>query len=300
MDALIARKTWRTLEPVHGMIYFVPEADECYQAIGLRGNRMGYFASRAAAMGPVPASVVVATFYNFSPALIGAAIPQAWSLAPPADILAARLRAADRALRRGLGAAVLSSPDVAEAAGLARRAAEAATSFVHGRPLFAAHAGLSWPEEPHLVLWHAQTLLREYRGDGHIAALLLAGFDPVEALVTHAAAGDVSAEVLLATRAWSAEEWSSAVDRLRSRGLLAGDVPLAFTDAGRQVRQQIEDHTDALAVAAYEPLGEEGCERLRQLGRPLSQAVVAGGLLTVDPGRFTSADEIVDKSQGIR
>jgi hypothetical protein len=285
MDPVVARKTWRTLEPLHGLIYFVPEADECYQSIGIRGDRMGYFASRAAALGAVPAAVVVATFYNFNPTLVETAIPRAWSLASTGDILTARLDAADRALQRGLGAEAIKSAGLAEAADLARQAAVAATASVAGRPLFAAHAALPWPEEPHLVLWHAQTLLREYRGDGHIAALLLAGLDPVEALVTHAATSDITAEVLQATRSWNAADWAAATQRLQARGLL--DTAGAFTDAGRALRQQIEDQTDVLALPAYEPLGVEGCERLRQLGRPLSQAIVAGGLLAAPPARFT-------------
>jgi len=286
MDPVVARKTWRTLEPIHGMIYFVPEADESYQSVGLEGNRMGYFASRAAAMGPVPAEVVIATFYNFNPALVAAVIPQAWSLAAPDAILTARLAAADRALQRAFGVDVLKSAQLADAAGLARRAAEAASEHVEGRPLFAAHAALPWPGEPHLVLWHAQTLLREFRGDGHIAALLLAGMDPVEALVTHAAAGEIGADALRTTRSWSPDDWSSAADRLRGRGLLEDGETLAFTEAGRVLRQQVEDQTDATAVPAYRALGAERCERLRQLARPLSQAVLAGGLLAVDPDRF--------------
>ncbi len=96
MDSLVARKTWRTLEPVHGMIYFAPEADEEYRAIGLRANRMGYFASRSAPMGAVPAEVVIATFFNFNPDLVRRVIPEAWSLASPSQIVAARFAAADQ------------------------------------------------------------------------------------------------------------------------------------------------------------------------------------------------------------
>jgi hypothetical protein len=288
VDPIIARKTFRTLEPLHGLIYFAPEADEAYSAVGLKGNRMGYFASRAAAMGAVPAEVVIATFYNFNPSLVADAIPDAWALASPDDILEARLDAADRALRRALPADGLDSPAMTEAAGLARRAARAAATRPQGRPLFAAHASRPWPEEPHLVLWHAQTLLREFRGDGHVAALLLAGLDPVEALITHAASGDVPAAVLQETRAWPDEVWAAGVERLRSRGVLEAGPPdeLTFTEQGRQLRQHVEDQTDAAAVFAYEGLGEDGCERLRQLARPMSQAVVAAGLIPVDPRRF--------------
>jgi hypothetical protein len=277
MDPLVARKTWRTLEPLHGLVYFAPEADEAFAAVGLRGNRMGYFASRAAAMGPVTAPVVIATFYNFNPELVLESIPAAWQVASPATILEARLAGADRALRRVLPAGAAESPELAEAAGLARRAAEAAAERPAGRPLFAAHAALSWPDEPLLVLWHAQTLLREYRGDAHIAALVLEGIGPVEALVTHGATGEAPTPVLQATRAWPEEAWAAAEERLRSRGLV--DEGGALTEEGRRLREAIEDRTDAASVVAYEVLGEDGCERLRALCRPLSRAVVsAGGL----------------------
>ena len=277
MDPLVARKTWRTLEPLHGLVYFSTEADEAYAALGLKGNRMGYFASRSAPMGPVSAAVVTATFYNFNPALVTAAIPEAWRLATPESILEARLAAAGRTLRRALPEGAPESPEVAEAATLARKAAEAASQRPAGRPLFAGHAALPWPDEPLLVLWHAQTLLREYRGDAHVAALVLYGIDPVEALVTHGASGDVPAEVLRATRAWPEDAWAAAEDRLRSRGVLDGAG--GFTDEGRRLRDALELRTDAASVDAYEVLGEDGCERLRALCRPLSRAVVASGAL---------------------
>lgn len=287
MNPTLARKTWRTLEPVHGMIYFVPEAGERYEKIGLKGDRMGYFASRAAAMGPVPAEVVIATFFNFSPDLVRRAIPAAWELARTSEILEARLEAADAALRRGLGAELLESKGLREAADLARTAAEAASTMPQGRPLFAAHASLAWPDEPHLVLWHAQTLLREYRGDGHIASLLEAELDPVEALITHAAAGEVDVRFLRPSRAWTDEAWAAGIDRLRSRGLIEpGDAEIGFTEAGAELRQRVEDHTDLLSTPAYAAIGEDGCNRLRELGRPVSVAVVNGGLLNVDPSRF--------------
>ncbi len=42
-----------------------------------------------------------------------------------------------------------------------------------------------------LALWHAATVLREHRGDGHVAALVAAGLDGRQALVTMAATGAV-------------------------------------------------------------------------------------------------------------
>lgn len=275
IDPMIARKTWRTLEPIHGLIYFAPEAGEAYEALGLGPGMGGYFASRAAAMGPVPAEVVIATFFNFHPAFVRETIPAAWSVAAPAAILSARLGAADRALRARLGDEVAGSGEVEEAAVLARRAAESSTQWPEGRPLFAAHAALPWPEDPLLVLWHAQTLLREFRGDGHLAAMAVEGVSGVEALILHAATGEVPATTLRSSRRWPREEWDAALEGLRSRGWIDADG--ALTEAGRAHRQWVEDRTDALAAPAYAVLGEEGCERLRTLGRPLSKAIVSAG-----------------------
>lgn len=277
-DPATARRAWRALEPYHGMIYFAPEAAEEYEAIGLERGPMGYFASRSAAMGPVPGEVVVATFYNFHPPLVHDVIPKAWSLASPTDVVAARRRAVDRALRRLVGDDVATRPEVAEALELARTASEGCTP--QGRPLFAAHAALDWPSAPHVALWHAASLLREFRGDGHVAALVAEGIGPLTALVLHAATGEVPAGVLKATRAWPEEEWAAEVVRLRQLGWLGDDE--ALTSAGQAVRQRVEEATDAAAVAPYARLGADGCTRLIELGKQLSRLVVAAGAL---PGR---------------
>jgi hypothetical protein len=267
-----ARATWRTLEPVHGAIYFVPEAAEEYRALGLSERMRGYFASRAAPMGAVSAAVVQATFFNFDPALVARSMAGVWSLASPDEVLAARLRAADRMLRR-LAPDAITHPSTVEGSELARQAALVACERVEGRPLFAGHAALPWPEEPHLVLWHAQTLLREFRGDGHIAALVAEGLSGCEALVTHAAAGDVPAGVLRSTRQWSEDDWAVATDALQRRGWLSADG--GFTALGRERRDWIEHRTDELAAVAYDGLGDEGCARLRALVRPISTAMMA-------------------------
>ncbi len=132
--ALRARKTWRTLEPLHGMVYFVPEAAAAYARLGITGQA-GYFASRAAPMGEVGPDVVVSTFYNFNPDVVAAAIPSAWEAAPPSAWLRARLEAADAAFRRILGDAVLGSADMARAASLARLAAEDVVGAFRGPPV---------------------------------------------------------------------------------------------------------------------------------------------------------------------
>ncbi len=267
--ALRARKTWRTLEPLHGMVYFVPEAAEAYERLGITG-RAGYFASRAAPMGAVQADVVVSTFFNFNPELVHAAIPSSWAIAAPAALVTARFGAVDVACRRLLGDDVLASAEMRRAADLARRVAEEASRRTEGRPLAAAHADVAWPAEAHLVLWHAQSILREYRGDGHIALLVVHGLSGLEALVTHAAAGDVPAQLLRSTRGWSQEAWDAAVDALRGRGWLERGDQLRLSEWGGAQRRTIEDRTDALAAPPYDALGEEDCATLRALVRPWS------------------------------
>jgi hypothetical protein len=270
-----ARRTFRTLEPVHGMIYFSPYAPTAYAAIGITHQHMGYFASRSAAMGAAPAEVVIATFFNFSPALINRALPAAWEIASPVDVLAARRHAVDESLRRAWGEGI-GGAEVREAANLARLAAERACERPQGRPLFAAHAALEWPDDPHLILWHAQTLLREFRGDGHVALLFTEGLDGLGALITHSATGAIAAESLRTSRGWSEQEWGDGVERLREQGWLAADATL--NEDGRRRRQSIEDRTDELSIFPYEAIGEDGCARLRELARPLSTAIVDADL----------------------
>lgn len=271
-----ARDTWRALEPLHAMVYFTPDPQEEYQALGLdsKANRaIGYFPARAAAMGAVSDAVVQATFFNFSALAVAFGMAGAWSTANPEQVQAARFRGADRALRRLCGD-LLDSPDVVEAVELARTAAQGCTPY--GRPLYAANAALAWPEPAHLQLFHAITLLREFRGDGHIAALVADGVTGLEAAVLHVAQGDLwTRKPLQTTRAYSDEEWDGAVAELQQRGWLDGEA--LFTDEGRAARQRVEDLTDVLAVPAWERIGEDGCARLCELAAPLVQAVVSNG-----------------------
>jgi len=267
-DMPLVRWAHRVLEPVHGFIYFAPEAPERYAAAGVTGRMRGYFASRSAAFGIVPAEVVIATVYNFAPSRVHHAIPSAWEATTPERILAARLDAVDATLRRVLGDEVESS-DMTAAAKLARGATDAAD--VTGRALYAAHAALPWPDPPHLQLWHACTLLREHRGDGHIAALVAAGLNGAEAAVTHAVSGAVPEEVLRTTRGYTEEEWQAVKDRLRERGLLNDDG--SFTAEGRKLRDWVEHTTDEAASAPYQHLGTNTTERLISLVRPWARAL---------------------------
>lgn len=228
---------------------------------------MGYFGLRAAPLGPVPADVVTAVFYNFHPDRVARAVPEVWSIVPPERMLEVRLAGVDAALRRMLGDDVLAGPELAEAAGLARSAAEAAP--IAGRPLGAANRALDWPAEPHLVLWHATTVLRESRGDGHVAALMAAGLDPCETLVTFGADRGVATAYLKAARGWSDAEWGEATTRLVARGLWSADQD-GLTGRGTALREWIEERTDEAARGPWDAIGAAATARLAELLDPLA------------------------------
>lgn len=234
-----ARRAWMTFEPLHALVYFAPEKKEAYERAGLKGGWMGYFASRAAAMGPAPAGVVQATFFNFHPAMVARAIPDAWRLSTPERVLEARLEVIDLAYRRIFGEWI-ASPEAGEAVALLQEASAACSAA--GRPLFAAHASLPWPADPHLAVWHGVTLLREQRGDGHVAALTAAGLDGCEAHLTVVGTGALRADAVQPFRGWSDAEWAAAAGRLRERGLLQADGSL--TPEGARLRGWIEETTE--------------------------------------------------------
>jgi hypothetical protein len=274
MSFSLARSGHDATNLLHSLIYFVPEAEQELTGVGLRPGRMCYFASRAAPMGAVSGGVVTATFYNFSPSLVARCIPAAWELASPEVVVAARFAAADAALTRLLGPDVTGSADMVALAALLRDAVGGCGP--EGRPLYAGHADLAWPDAPHLVMWHAATLLREHRGDGHIWALACAGLSGIEALVTHCATGQgFTPEAARASRAWSQDEWDSAVSGLVGRGLL--DAQGELTTAGHELRAQIEAQTDQMAASPWQYLGEERTEQVVRIGKAMTRAVLKGG-----------------------
>lgn len=269
------RQMWHLLEPLHAVVYYAPEAFEEAAALGYdtRERWPSYFPYRAAPLGQAGPEQVASAFYSFSPRMVAEYVEPAWRIASPAAVTEARTRAVDRAYRSLFGDRV-AGPELAEAAALARRAAEAADTAA--RPLAAANAALDWPQAPHLQLWHAATILREHRGDGHLAALLMAGLDPVEALVSFAAIGAASVERFV-SRGWSPEQWTAARDRLAARGLVDADGKA--TEAGRALRLRVEQHTDQLAAGPWQFLGPVGADRLAELLGDFWVAVLASGLL---------------------
>ncbi|WP_369174004.1 hypothetical protein AB5J49_41290 [Streptomyces sp. R28] len=278
-EPLAGRRCHNVLNSLHATSYFAPELGRELAALGVTHPRAVNFAVRAAALGPVGAGAVTATFYNYKHELVARHVPAVWAIAPPEDVLAARARAVDSLLRRLLGEETVASAEMTQAARLALRAAEACSRSA--RPLYSAHADLPVPEEPHLAYFHASTLLREHRGDGHLAVLMSAGLDGLEAVVTHTATGKgMAPKWVFSSRGWTQEDWDAAAGRLRERGLLddSGDL----TPEGVALREEIESETDRLDRAPYEHLGAEGVARLTELGAGFARAALAAGAFPAD------------------
>ncbi|MER5428030.1 hypothetical protein [Streptomyces sp. NPDC002588] len=275
MRDTVARAMWERFEPVHGLVYFAPEVRRAADGLGLRGYWMGYFALRAAPLGPAPASVVTGCFYVFHPDRVARALPDAWSRADPADVLAARAHAVDAAMTGLYGPDVVGSAELAEAADLAWAAAQAADTA--GRVLGAANQALARPPQPSVRLWQALTTLREHRGDGHVAVLVGRGVGPVAAMVLKCAAGESDGEFQRTTRKWDLAQWQAAEAELRSRGWLDGAGKL--TEAGAAARAEIEAATDAAAATPWTALGPDATDRLAHLLEPLARTVLDSGIV---------------------
>jgi hypothetical protein len=250
MSEPVARRMYDLVEPIGLVPYFADESDEALLALGLRNVWDAYFAGRAAPLGRgVPAEVVHAIFYNFAPGEVARHLPRVWELTTPEAALAARERGCVAGMRRILGA-LADDPGVARAGDLLLKAATSAP--VEGRPLYAALRTLPVPEEPVARLWHAATLLREHRGDGHTVALVAEGIGGTEAHVLHALSVDMPAKDF--GRVWHlpAAQLTAVIDGMRARGLVGTDGWL--TEAGRATKARVEALTDRLAEAPYNAL----------------------------------------------
>jgi hypothetical protein len=279
VDPSRTRAAIRGGEAIFGAGLVCPEVLVALRDLGLRLEDLTQvnFVTRSAPMGQVPAEVVEATFYNFHPDAIAGVIPAAWDIASPAAILKAQAVAFSAPLAAALSA--LDSSDLAEFADLTRRAAERASKQRAGRPLLAGLASLPWPTEDHMVLWHASKLLREHRGDGHVACLVAEGLSGIEALIIHEAyESRLPSGILQAMRRWGDAAWSEASAELRRRGWLSEDALPSLSEEGRLRRQVIEDRTDELTAPVFESIGSAGMERMIVLGREAVKALNAADL----------------------
>ncbi len=268
--AVLARAMHEAIEPFHALMYFAPEVHAALEALGLEPRGEGYFASRAAPMGAVGAGAAQGSFHGFNPAVLAFALPAVWDKASPSAVLAARAGGIQATYERIGG----PTDGLEEATALAVEAADGLS--LAGRPLAGANADVALPGLPWADLWQATTVLREHRGDGHLAVLVTAEIDRVESLVLYAAWQDtVSDRFLRRSRVWDEETWAAAAAGLQERGWLDGDGGL--TDEGRAARDRIEAETDRLAAQPWRILGPERTRRLFTLMRPLVVAINDAG-----------------------
>lgn len=258
-----ARRLWTVIEPIHAVTYFAPEASAAFEAAGLQGFWRGYFAGRAAPLGAVEAAPVVALFHGFHRSFVERAVPEVWSLCSPAAAVTARASGAVAALGR---VGLAPSASVIDILGdLVVAAAD------DRRPLGATNAALPVPDSALGRLWHACTVLREHRGDGHLAALTAHELGPCDATLLRLAVSGDSLDTVAPFRGWSDDDWTQAAGTLVERGLLLADGRI--TDAGRALHVEVERLTDRLAADPLRAVGR-GLDRLVDELAPLAARAV--------------------------
>ena len=276
----LARRSQATFETFVGMIYFVPEGPARYAPLGL-DKRQYYFCSRASAMGAVSGAVVAATFYNFNPQVVIPLVDNGWRITTPTAVGHERTLAVGEALQRLLAPAEGEADvrkNIEPALALVKRAT--ANLLPDGRNLFAAYNAQEWPTEPTTALWWGLNLLREFRGDGHLAALLVENVGGLESLLLQAAYKPLlPLGLLIKSRAWEPAAVEAAQARLAERDVLKDG---ALTTAGQELRERIEQLTDQMDTAPFQNLGEADTQKLLDLVQPLTHTITAHGGI---PGR---------------
>ena len=266
----MARRMFELVEPIGAIPYTADEPNETMFALGFTNYWDTYFAGRAAPLGLVPAQVVDALFYNFAPGEVARHIPKVWRTTTPEAAIAARRTGCARALRRILGDRA-DSPAFARVTELAMKAATSAP--VEGRPMYAALRAIPVPDDVVARLFHAASLLREHRGDGHIAALMVEGVGGLEAHVLVALDMGMPAEKFGRIHHLPAAQIAAVVDGMRERGLIGDDG--RFSEQGRAVKQRVESLTDDLAAKPYEGLEPGELDELIALLEPVAALLVA-------------------------
>ena len=235
----------------------------------------GYLTGRASVLGDVPSAVVAATFGVFDPGTVDAVWTAGRAVLPLPELIRVRDAATVASLRETL-AGVAKEDEVAAVATALEDAA--APLDVTARPLFAALRAQPRLDDAFGRLWRATDVVREHRGDSHLAACIAAGLDPVRMGILAETWLGYPVGEYSGTRAWAAETHAAAVARLEADGLLAGG---RITDAGRTLRERIETDTDtaqAGLVAAIDDL-DGVIARLE----PWSARCVEAGAFPPDP-----------------
>jgi len=267
-----ARRLRNLVEPIAAGVYFAPEAHQRYEALGLNYFE-GYFCSRGACLGNAPWSVICAAFGAFKPAAVQQAVTGGWSKTDAEHMLVARRDGATEQLERLLGE---PGPEVKQATEILFSLTEGVDPS--GRMLYSGLSVLPVPDTPMGRLWRAADLVREHRGDGHIAAWV-SQTDSCEITVLTELTWGLKPGAYVFTRGWSEEDVDAARTRLQARGLLDGEGQL--TDAGREFRGNIERATDLAEREVIERLGNRAGE-LFSLLAPFSRTIVENGGYPVD------------------
>ena len=262
----ISRQMWEAVERYHQLCYWAPEVREEGTRAGLKGFWMNYFATRVAPLGAVSPETVQSLFFYYSPDRIHRAIPDAWSFATPNEVLAARFRGIDQALRRELGS-LFDSQEVFIAVELAQQAI-AATSGT-GRTLYSGWNSLRWPDEPHLALWQACTVLREHRSGSHLLALATEELDGPQSVITQVAVNEAPVDWVQHEAGWSDAAVEEAKELLRARGWL--DDADQATAQCYEGRRRVEALTDSFDGRHWEQLGADKCTELSEVMNALNQ-----------------------------
>ena len=267
---VMARRMYELVEPIGLLPYSADEPNEAMFALGFTNYWDTYFAGRAAPLGLVPAEVVDALFYNFAPGEVARHIPKVWRTTTPAAAIAARQTGCANALRRILGDRV-DSPDFARATDLLIKAATSAA--LEGRPMYAALRAVPVPDDVVVRMFHAASLLREHRGDGHIVALMSEGVGGLEAHALLALSMDMPAEKFGRIHHLPASQLAAVTDGMRRRGLIGDDGWL--TAEGRAVKERVEALTDDLAAEPYEALDPRELDELMAALEPIAARLIA-------------------------
>lgn len=272
-----ARRIWDVLEPIAANAYFAPEVHGGLQQLGFGGGNAGpngihypdgpaYFISRGAPLGErASGDLIAAAFGVFKRDMVRMVVDIGWTIADRNAVLAARQEGAVASLRRMLG----DPAELGWATDVLRRMIDAGP--FEGRHLSSGLLSLGIPDDdPMAAFWRAADIVREHRGDSHIAAWIAAGLDACEiGILTDPWRGQ-SLLTWVRSRGWSEDELAAACDRLRARGLLAGD---ALTDAGFALREGIETATDNQERRMVAALGDDA-DRFFALLDGWAQAVV--------------------------
>ena len=245
LQASPARRLRDACEPIAMHAVWSPETNERLAKVGFN-FLTAYIGGRAAALGQPVAPVVAAAFAWFEPGLVAALYDAAAALAPRDQLLQMRDDATTVSLARAL-----DGDDPTELAELLADAAELAEGT--GRPLFSGLRGRGRPTDPVHRLWWACELIREHRGDSHIAAANAADIGPVEMNILTELWIGMPLLSYTGTRGWTPETMAASVTSLQQRGWLKADQ---LTAAGLAARQRIEEQTDAQERSVVDALGD--------------------------------------------